>query len=236
MAMFAQWRDEDAARALPGRGPARPPPRRRLARAPGVPASLVDPGGPARSARPRRGVGPGRARRRRDGGPDAHAARCPASCTGASRWSGSSATTRASRSRSPAFRPPRTISTFSVWRTVREMEEMVHGRSAVAEPERHAAAMVERRRRDFHHEFATYRFRPLSEHGTWEGPDRHRAARRAVSQGPVSPAGLSAAGWPDLEVLLTARERRPEAAVSQGSFRRRKRSSLTAQPGVGRPF
>ena len=68
-----------------------------------------------------------------------------------------------------AVRPPRTISTFSVWRTVREMEEMVHGRSAVAEPERHAAAMAERRRRDFHHEFATYRFRPLSEHGAWEG-------------------------------------------------------------------
>jgi hypothetical protein len=68
-----------------------------------------------------------------------------------------------------AVRPPRTISTFSVWRTVREMEQMVHGRSAVADPDRHAAAMVERRRRDFHHEFATYRFRPLSEHGSWEG-------------------------------------------------------------------
>jgi hypothetical protein len=67
------------------------------------------------------------------------------------------------------FRPPRTISTFSVWRSVREMEQMVHGRSAVAEPERHAAAMGERERRDFHHEFATYRFRPLSEHGSWEG-------------------------------------------------------------------
>ena len=68
-----------------------------------------------------------------------------------------------------AIRPPRTISTFSVWRSVREMEEMVHGRSEVPEPERHAAAMTERRRRDFHREFATYRFRPLSEHGTWEG-------------------------------------------------------------------
>jgi hypothetical protein len=68
-----------------------------------------------------------------------------------------------------AVRPPRTISTFSVWRTVREMEEMVRGRSAVADPERHAAAMSERARRDFHHEFATYRFRPLSEHGAWEG-------------------------------------------------------------------
>lgn len=66
-------------------------------------------------------------------------------------------------------RPPRTISTFSVWRSVREMEEMVHGRSAVPEPERHVAAMAERERRDFHHEFATFRFRPLSEHGAWEG-------------------------------------------------------------------
>ncbi|GAB4084455.1 hypothetical protein GCM10028784_10850 [Myceligenerans cantabricum] len=71
-----------------------------------------------------------------------------------------------------AMRPPRTISTFSVWRTVREMEEMVHGRSAVPAPDRHTAAMAERRRRDFHHEFATLRFRPLSEHGTWEGRDR----------------------------------------------------------------
>jgi hypothetical protein len=68
-----------------------------------------------------------------------------------------------------AVRPPRTISTFSVWRSVREMEEMVHGRSQVAEPARHATAMAERERRDFHREFATYRFRPLSEHGTWHG-------------------------------------------------------------------
>jgi hypothetical protein len=68
-----------------------------------------------------------------------------------------------------AVRPPRTISTFSVWRTVREMEEMVRGHSDVSLPDRHAAAMAERRRRDFHHEFATYRFRPLSEHGVWQG-------------------------------------------------------------------
>ncbi|WP_020014649.1 hypothetical protein [Promicromonospora sukumoe] len=67
-----------------------------------------------------------------------------------------------------AIRPPRTISTFSVWRTVREMEEMVHGRAEPAD-RRHADAMVERRRRDFHREFATFRFRPLSEHGAWEG-------------------------------------------------------------------
>jgi hypothetical protein len=71
-----------------------------------------------------------------------------------------------------AVRPPRTISTFSVWRSVRQMEEMVRGRSAVPGPARHAAAMAERRRRDFHHEFATYRFRPLSEHGSWQGRTR----------------------------------------------------------------
>ncbi len=68
-----------------------------------------------------------------------------------------------------AFRPPRTISTFSVWHSVQQMEDMVHGRLAVPDPARHAAAMAERERRDFHHEFATYRFRPVSEHGSWEG-------------------------------------------------------------------
>jgi hypothetical protein len=49
------------------------------------------------------------------------------------------------------------------------MEHMVHGHSSVPAPDRHAVAMVERRRRDFHHEFATLRFRPLSEHGSWQG-------------------------------------------------------------------
>jgi len=68
-----------------------------------------------------------------------------------------------------AVRPPGTISTFSVWRSVQQMEDMVHGRARVADPSRHATAMAERERRDFHHEFATYRFRPLAEHGAWEG-------------------------------------------------------------------
>jgi hypothetical protein len=49
---------------------------------------------------------------------------------------------------------------------------MVHGRSQVPDPARHATAMAERERRDFHREFATYRFRPLSEHGGWEGRNR----------------------------------------------------------------
>lgn len=68
-----------------------------------------------------------------------------------------------------AFRPPRTISTFTVWHSARQMLEMVHGRSRVPDATRHADAMRERERRDFHQEFATFRFRPLSEHGSWQG-------------------------------------------------------------------
>ena len=76
-----------------------------------------------------------------------------------------------------AMRPPRTVCTFSVWRSVREMTEMVHGHGAVPAADRHAAAMRERQRKDFHHEFTTLRFRPRSEHGEWQGrrgivPDR----------------------------------------------------------------
>lgn len=62
-----------------------------------------------------------------------------------------------------AMRPVRTVATFTIWRSAREMTAMVFG-----QPERHVAAMAERDRRDFHHEFTTLRFRPLSEHGTWD--------------------------------------------------------------------
>ncbi|KUG57455.1 hypothetical protein AVL62_13610 [Serinicoccus chungangensis] len=75
-----------------------------------------------------------------------------------------------------AYLPPRTVSTFSVWRSAREMTGMVHGRDASADGRhggevgaRHARAMRERERRDFHREFTTLRFRPLSEHGMWDG-------------------------------------------------------------------
>lgn len=69
-----------------------------------------------------------------------------------------------------AVRPPRTFSTFSIWRSVREMTSMVHGRDpSVAEAPTHAVAMAEQRRREFHHESAFLRFRPLSEHGLWQG-------------------------------------------------------------------
>ena len=71
-----------------------------------------------------------------------------------------------------AMRLPRTVSTFSVWRSQREMVDMVRGHSAVPRPERHAAAMVERERKDFHFEFTTLRFRPIAEYGEWEGRTR----------------------------------------------------------------
>jgi hypothetical protein len=68
-----------------------------------------------------------------------------------------------------AIRLPRTVSTFSIWTSQREMVNMVRGHSPVPRPERHAAAMAERNRKDFHFEFTTLRFRALSEHGNWEG-------------------------------------------------------------------
>lgn len=72
-----------------------------------------------------------------------------------------------------AVRPPRTFSTFTIWNSVREMRAMVEGHGTDhgtdQAPERHAAAMAERAREDFHTEFTTLRFRPLSEHGAWQG-------------------------------------------------------------------
>jgi len=68
-----------------------------------------------------------------------------------------------------AMRPPRTVCTFSVWRSLREMTDMVRGRGYVPGADRHATAMLERNRKDFHHEFTTLRFRALSEHGAWQG-------------------------------------------------------------------
>lgn len=68
-----------------------------------------------------------------------------------------------------AMRPFRTVSTFSVWTSARAMTGMVFGRDDGDAARRHSEAMGERDRRDFHHEFTTLRFRPLSEHGSWEG-------------------------------------------------------------------
>lgn len=71
-----------------------------------------------------------------------------------------------------AMHPIRTVSTFSVWTSQREMTDMVGGHSDVPDPTRHADAMAERSRKDFHFEFTTLRFRARSEHGEWEGRSR----------------------------------------------------------------
>jgi len=68
-----------------------------------------------------------------------------------------------------AMHPMRTVSTFSVWKSQREMTEMVRGHSDIPAPTRHADAMSERNRKDFHFEFTTLRFDAISEHGSWEG-------------------------------------------------------------------
>ncbi len=68
-----------------------------------------------------------------------------------------------------AVRLPHTVSTFSVWTSQQEMVDMVRGHSSVPKPERHAVAMAERQRKDFHFEFTTLRFMPISEYGSWEG-------------------------------------------------------------------
>lgn len=68
-----------------------------------------------------------------------------------------------------AVRPPRTFSTFTVWRSLTDMRDMVEGRGNGAGLRQHADAMAERDRRDFHHEFTTLRFRPIAEHGSWQG-------------------------------------------------------------------
>jgi len=64
---------------------------------------------------------------------------------------------------------PNTVSTFSIWKTEKEMVDMVHGHSAVKKPKRHSAAMKERERKNFHFEFTTLRFKPLAEFGKWKG-------------------------------------------------------------------
>jgi len=68
-----------------------------------------------------------------------------------------------------SIRYPRTVSTFSIWKSQKEMTDMVRGHSAVPHPKRHIDAMKERDRKDFHIEFTTLRFKPISEFGEWNG-------------------------------------------------------------------
>ncbi len=64
---------------------------------------------------------------------------------------------------------PNTVSTFSIWKTQEEMTNMVHGHSVMPKPKRHSDAMKERERKNFHFEFTTLRFKPISEFGLWNG-------------------------------------------------------------------
>ncbi len=70
-----------------------------------------------------------------------------------------------------SIRFPNTVSTFSVWKTQKEMTDMVQGHSAVPRPERHIDAMKERDRKDFHFEFTTLQFKRIEELGEWNGND-----------------------------------------------------------------
>ena len=64
---------------------------------------------------------------------------------------------------------PNTVSTFSIWKTEKEMTDMVQGHSTIEKPKRHSDAMKERDRKNFHFEFTTLRFKPIAEFGTWKG-------------------------------------------------------------------
>lgn len=68
-----------------------------------------------------------------------------------------------------SIRYPNLISTFSIWKTQKEMTDMVHGHSNISESKRHINAMKERNRKRFHYEFTTLRFKVLSEVGQWKG-------------------------------------------------------------------
>lgn len=63
----------------------------------------------------------------------------------------------------------RTVSTFSIWESQKEMLKMVHGGSAVKQPKRHSEAMRERERKNFHTQFTTLRFKAIGEYGDWKG-------------------------------------------------------------------
>ncbi len=68
---------------------------------------------------------------------------------------------------------PNTVSTFSIWKSDKEMSNMVHGHSLVDNPTRHADAVKERERKDFHFEFITLRFQPTAEFGSWHGKSNY---------------------------------------------------------------
>jgi hypothetical protein len=69
--------------------------------------------------------------------------------------------------------PPHLVSTFSVWRSAREMREY-----AYRERGSHRAAVGADRAKPFHHRSAFIRFRPRLSRGSWEGRDPLRGLLR----------------------------------------------------------
>jgi hypothetical protein len=63
-------------------------------------------------------------------------------------------------------RPPRLVSTFSLWRSAVAMRDYAYRNGGT-----HMAAVHADRERPFHHESAFIRFRPYRSEGEWEGRD-----------------------------------------------------------------
>jgi hypothetical protein len=64
-------------------------------------------------------------------------------------------------------RPPRLVSTFSIWRNVGAMRAYARGSSDGAHP----TATRADRANPFHHDSAFIRFRPYASRGNWDGRD-----------------------------------------------------------------
>jgi hypothetical protein len=64
------------------------------------------------------------------------------------------------------LRPPRFVSTFSLWRSAAAMREYAHSQDGA-----HQAAVRADRAKPFHREAAFIRFRPYASRGSWDGRD-----------------------------------------------------------------
>lgn len=75
-------------------------------------------------------------------------------------------------------RPPRLVSTFSVWRSAAAMREYAFSSSGA-----HQAAVRADRERGFHRESAFIRLRPYASRGQWQGRDPLRRADEVRREG-----------------------------------------------------
>jgi hypothetical protein len=73
-------------------------------------------------------------------------------------------------------RPPRLVSTFSIWRSAAEMRDYATRAGGT-----HSAAVDADRERPFHHESAFIRFRPYASRGSWDGRDPLAGVRGRVA-------------------------------------------------------